>query len=415
MSPKKILEARIPLKQLAPAVILVANSMIWFAITNTVLTMLVADLKLPTFQTLILDGLYYAGIALSAFIGAMFFTHQRKNRLLLWIIFGVLTTASLMTFQRNQIGTNAFLSLLLGMSMGMGLPSSLAYFADATAVGNRGTYGGLIWLPVGFGALALGFAVYSLYSLNVFWALSILAIWRALGGALFFLSSKLKGKQDLEAKKSSYGKILRRRDLILYLVPWIMFSLVNFSESPILARAPILGNMPENFQLIAGSIEFAISGVSAVIGGVLSDLVGRKRIVITGFIILGIEYAILSLFSRAQASWYVYTLCDGIAWGLFASVFFMTIWGDLAETAQKEKYYVIGGLPYLLAGFMAVVVEPFAEGIQAETAFSLASFFLFVAVLPLMYAPETLPEKKIKDRELRDYLEKAKRAKDKYA
>jgi hypothetical protein len=49
------------------------------------------------------------------------------------------------------------------------------------------------------------------------------------------------------------------------------------------------------------------------------------------------------------------------------------------------------------------------------TAFSLASFFLFVAVLPLMYAPETLPEKKIKDRELRDYLEKAKRTKDKYA
>ena len=93
----------------------------------------------------------------------------------------------------------------------------------------------------------------------------------------------------------------------------------------------------------------------------------------------------------------------------------MTIWGDLAETTEKEKYYVIGGLPYLLAGFMAVVVQQFAVNIQAVTAFSLASFFLFVAVLPLMYAPETLPEKKIKDRELRDYLEKAKRTKDKYA
>ena len=42
MSPKKILEARIPLKQLAPAVILVVNSMIWFAITSTVLTNSVA-------------------------------------------------------------------------------------------------------------------------------------------------------------------------------------------------------------------------------------------------------------------------------------------------------------------------------------------------------------------------------------
>jgi hypothetical protein len=339
------------------------------------------------------------------------------------MMFGVLTTISVTTFQSNQIryadaiyvrdfgffreaiGVNAFLSLLLGMSIGMGLPSALAYFADTTAVENRGTYGGLIWLPVGFGVLTLAFA---LYSLDVVWALSILAIWRASGGVLFLGLSKLRGKQNLEAKKSSYGTILRRRDLMLYLIPWIMFSLVNFSEYPIIAK--VLGD----FQFMAGSIEFAISGVSAVIGGVLSDLFGRKRIVITGFIILGIEYAILSLFSGAEASWYVYTICDGTAWGLFASVFFMTIWGDLAETTQKEKYYVIGGLPYLLAGFMAVVV-PFAGDIQAVTAFSLASFFLFVAVLPLMYAPETLPEKKIKDRELRDYLEKAKRTKDKYA
>ena len=405
MSPKKILEARIPLKLLAPAAVLVLNSMIWLVITSTLLTNSVANLELPLLETLILDGLYYAGIALSAFIGAMFFPRQRENCLLVWIMFGVLTTISVATFQSNQIGVNAFLSLLLGMSIGMGLPSALAYFADTTAVENRGTYGGLIWLPVGFGILTLAFV---LYSLNLFWALSILAIWRASGGVLFFGLSKLRGKQNLEVKKPSYGTILRRRDLMLYLIPWIMFSLVNFSEYPILGK--VLGE----FQLNAGLIEFAISGVSALIGGVLSDLVGRKRIVITGFVILGIEYAILSLFSGAQASWYIYTFCDGTAWGLFASVFFMTIWGDLAETTQKEKYYVIGGLPYILAGFMAVVVQPFATDIQTVTAFSLASFFLFVAVLPLMYAPETLPEKKIKDRELRDYVEKAKKTKDKY-
>jgi hypothetical protein len=405
MSPKKILEARIPLKLLAPAVVLVLNSMIWLVITSTLLTNSVANLELPLPETLILDGLYYAGIALSAFIGAMFFPRQRENCLSVWIMFGVLTTISVATFQSNQISVNAFLSLLLGMSIGMGLPSALAYFADTTAVENRGTYGGLIWLPVGFGILTLAFV---LYSLNLFWALSILAIWRASGGVLFFGLSKLRGKQNLEVKKPSYGTILRRRDLILYLIPWIMFSLVNFSEYPILGK--VLGE----FQLMAGLIEFAISGVSALIGGVLSDLVGRKRIVITGFVILGIEYAILSLFSGAQASWYIYTFCDGTAWGLFASVFFMTIWGDLAETTQKEKYYVIGGLPYLLAGFMAVVVQPFATDIQTVTAFSLASFFLFVAVLPLMYAPETLPEKKIKDRELRDYVEKAKKTKDKH-
>jgi hypothetical protein len=39
--------------------------------------------------------------------------------------------------------------------------------------------------------------------------------------------------------------------------------------------------------------------------------------------------------------------------------------------------------------------------------FSFASVFLFLAVLPLIYAPETLPEKTMKDRDLKSYIEKA--------
>lgn len=34
---------------------------------------------------------------------------------------------------------------------------------------------------------------------------------------------------------------------------------------------------------------------------------------------------------------------------------------------------------------------------------------MFLAVLPLVYAPETLPEKHMKERELKNYLDKAKK------
>jgi hypothetical protein len=108
-------------------------------------------------------------------------------------------------------------------------------------------------------------------------------------------------------------------------------------------------------------------------------------------------------------------ILDGVSWGMFSAVFFMVLWGDLAENNRKEKHYVIGGLPYLLANFLSVLVKPYIEIINVNTAFSLASFFLFVAVLPLMYAPETLPEKTIKDRELQSYIEKARKEKEKYA
>jgi hypothetical protein len=43
--------------------------------------------------------------------------------------------------------------------------------------------------------------------------------------------------------------------------------------------------------------------------------------------------------------------------------------------------------------------------VQTATAFSWASFFLFLAVLPSIYALETLPEKTIKERELKECVE----------
>ena len=41
--------------------------------------------------------------------------------------------------------------------------------------------------------------------------------------------------------------------------------------------------------------------------------------------------------------------------------------------------------------------------------FSFAAFFLFAATLPLFYAPETLPEKIMKDHDLKSYIENAKK------
>jgi MFS family permease len=313
-------------------------------------------------------------------------------------------TALLATIANNSIPVNIVISLILGITAGIGLPSCLAYFADATVVENRGLYGGITWSTIGFGTLI--FAVL-ISPMNLTLAFATLTAWRIFGVVAFFFLSRSRGRIQKKPNIPRYRSILERREMVLYLVPWIMFSLVNFTEAPVLER--LLGDS----YTFLGFVEFAISGVSAVIGGLLSDVVGRKRVVITGFAILGIEYAVLSLFSETQFCWYLYTVLDGFAWGMFASVFFMTLWGDLAGDYQKEKYYALGGIPYFLAGFLPIIVKPYAGTIQTATAFSLASFFLFLAVLPLMYAPETLPEKTIQQRELGKYVDDAKKFKEK--
>lgn len=317
---------------------------------------------------------------------------------------GVIVTMLLATIPSNNAQINILISIFLGIVAGMGLPSCLACFADATIVESRGIYGGITWGTIGFSILALAMLI-SL--LDPFLAFLSLALWRALGLLAFAFSSRNRTKARSIRSPSSFLSILRRKDVVLYLIPWIMFCLVNFAETPILEK--VFG---DSFILI-GFIEFAITGLFALVGGFLADRVGRKRVVITGFIILGVEYAVLSLFPEMPITWYLYTVFDGIAWGMFASVFFMTLWGDLAGEYQREKYYALGGIPYFLAGFLPVIVKPYVGMIQTVTAFSLASFFLFLAVLPLMYAPETLPEKTIQQRELEKYVEAAENLKNK--
>ncbi len=390
-------------KGFSPALLLVVNSLIWFTLIHATFTNSVSNL-VPSYPKEILFGVYYSSVALSVVVGGTLMVRARRKGLALWMAFGAVTSVLMAIFPSNDLPLNVAISILLGVSIGIGLPSTLAYFADATKTEKRGFLGGTTWSAVGFGILAVA-AIFISAGPQI--GIELLSVWRLVGFFLFvFLSSRGRAVNPA-APVQSFRQILSRRELLLYLLPWIMFCLVNFTQLPISTK--LFGD----FANISGFIEFAITGVFALLGGFFADRVGRKRIVIMGFVLLGIEYAILSLFNSNPISWYIFTSFDGAAWGMFAAVFFMTIWGDLAGTYNKEKYYIIGGLPYFLSGFLSTVIGPYIEQIDPSMksipalAFSLASFFLFIAVLPLIYAPETLPEKVMKDRDLKSYVNKA--------
>jgi MFS family permease len=403
-------------REFVPALVIVANSLIWYALTYSQFQGLITNgYENQTFTQTLLFGAYYASIAISAVIGSLIFPRARKKGLIIWMLLGTLMSIVLSIFPTDKLPVNLLISTVLGVSIGIGLPSALSYFADAAHIGKRGVQGGITWSMVGFGILSIG-VLLSIFgpSLESY----LLAVWRIIG-LVFFLALSW-GKQEPVDKKQleKYGQILARREIILYLVPWVMFSLINFAEAPVVNK--VIEGWPDilglQFPVFAGFVTFALTGIFAIVGGIFADRLGRKRIVIIGFIILGIEYAVLSLFSTESFSWYIYICFDGAAWGMFAAVFFMTLWGDLSEDFEREKYYVLGGLPYLLAGFVQILIEPIIKNIESSnvtSAFSIASFFLFVAVLPLIYAPETLPEKTMKDRDLNSYIKKAKKVAEK--
>ncbi|MCJ7760967.1 hypothetical protein MUP59_07510 [Candidatus Bathyarchaeota archaeon] len=391
------------LRGFLPAIAIIANSFAWYSSISVFFTDIVDGFQIAASESLMIFGAFYVGAAASAVLGARLFTNMRRElSLAIWFILGIFGSVSLIAISSEASALTLAASFFVGVTVGIGLPSCLAYFADSTVIENRGLLGGITWAVSG---LAMFLLAVLLSTLSFPAPILALAAWRCLGLVLLLIV----GVHEPQPRQAhSYSSILRKKTVILCLLPWAMFCIINWVE------VPLLENLIGSAYNLVMSVEFGISGIFALVGGFFADLIGRKRLMIVGFILLGVEYAVLSLASGSQLSWYIFAVLDGITWGMFAVVFFMVTWGDLAGSMKTEKYYVVGGLPYLLAGFLAVAMKPYAQVIPVATAFTLASFFLFLAVVPLMYAPETLPEKQIKERELKGYVEKAKKTKEKY-
>ncbi|MGB9671625.1 MAG: MFS transporter [Candidatus Bathyarchaeales archaeon] len=400
-------EERLLSRDKVSSLIIIANTFLWYLYAFNLLLGIVRTISLNYYEILTVLVINFLAAAVSALAGAKIIDNMGKRIpiLLVWLIFGTISSF-IPTLMDISIATNLFfVFFLFGASFGLGMPILMGYFADSTCVENRGSTGGAIFLTIGCGAFLLG--TINVADVNTqFMILTLLRI----GGLIAFLV--LKPRENFPKTKShSYTFILGQRSFLLYFIPWVMFCLVNQTSAPVLYQF-----FGEEFFTFLMAAELALSGIFAIVCGFFCDRIGRRSVAIVGFAMLGLGYAMLSIFSENMVSWYFYTVVDGVAWGIFYAVFFAAIWGDLARESPSDKYYAVGGLPYLLSNFLRFIVGRYiAETFAIYTVFSLASFFLFLAVLPLMFAPETLPEKHIRERELKTYIEKAKKIREKYA
>jgi MFS family permease len=236
----------------------------------------------------------------------------------------------------------------------------------------------------------------------------VLAIWRVSGFLpLLIIKSSV---QPLPSRNIiPYRDILTNRTFILYFVPWLMFLIINSLSFPI--NKVLFGN---DLVQSSSNVESLIGGISAVIFGFFADSKGRKRLAVAGFALLGLGYGVLAFtggFTNSTPNlivWYFYTIIDGITWGSLIMIFVFALWGDIAEKRSSERIYAIAIIPYLLSAFIRISLGNYlANVVTGGTVFSLFSFFLFIAVLPLVIAPETLSDQAIKNNDLKSYVDKA--------
>jgi MFS family permease len=385
--------------------ILLFNAFTWYYMTPIVLDSLLNDFNVTYEQEFVIWAAYFVALIGSSVVGSILSNKiNRLNFLFSWMILGVVTSSLPALFNNFTMMHVLTISVLLGFSFGLGMPSCLAYFADCTVIENRGKISGVILLITNLSAPL--FAI-SLSMLNLTLISIILVVWRGSGLVIFFLKPEEKVVSEMK-RNVSFISILQNRAFILYFIAWLMFCLVDRFEWPILRY--FFGDFYD-LMLMIGPI---IGSLSALIAGLLCDWVGRKRMVLYGFVALGIAYAVIGIAPAAVFAWYFHLIIDSISTGILMVTFWLILWADLSKPGTREKYYVIGEAPLFLTSLVQLLSASHVMLIPETSAFSVAAFFLFLAVFPLLYAPETLPEKKIKLRQLRTYVEKAKKVREKY-
>ena len=397
-------ELSIARKDLFITFILIFNAFSWYYMSkHVVIDSLLSIVDVTYTQNITIWAAYYIAIVASSVVGSILSSKISILKFLyFWMILGAVSSSLPALFSTFTVTYALLISTLLGASLGLGMPSCLAYFADCTLIENRGEKSGIIFLITNLSA-PLFIISSGMFDLKV--NSLILAAWRAFGLVVFFLKPKERIVSEMKRETSSIS-IPRNKSFVLFFTAWLMFNLIDNFETPILDY--IFGDF--QYMLMAP----VIGSFFTLIAGLLCDRIGRKRVVLCGFVTMGIAYAMIGIAPNALFSWYFFLTTESISWAIFYVTFILILWGDLSQSGSREKYYVVGSAPFFLAHIVRMLSAPYVALIPASSAFSLASFFLFLAVLPLLYAPETLPERKIELRRLRKYVEKAKKLQQKY-
>ncbi|MEM0096580.1 MAG: hypothetical protein QW660_08110 [Candidatus Bathyarchaeia archaeon] len=354
-----------------------------------------------------LNTTYLISIMVSAIAGAVLFrSFEGLKALKIWILLGVFASLLIIPLPWWQ-SWKTFASIsLLGASLGFFMPFCLDLLIKVTTIKNRGKIGGIIL----FATFSSVFFLYrSVSPLDPMLTGFSLALWRFWSLPLIFLvREKHFSEADAAAEKvQKFTSVLRNRTFLLYFMAWLMFSFIESFQTVIVSEKAA------EFAFFVKTVEPYVAGFSAVVVGVILDYVGRKRVLVFIFVFLGMAYAVLGLFPYSWVSWFFYSVADGTATGLAFVLFMIVIWGEIS-TGKSVNFYAIGEVPFFFAESLSLVLKPFLVLIPQSSSFSLASFFLFIAVIPLVFAPETLPERIIRERELRNYIERAKRIKEKF-
>ncbi len=382
---------KIPAKRLAAIAIL-------FASTFTSLVLFHSYFLYEKFSTLGVDsswyslqlGFFYGFLALSAVVGSMISEKvDRRKLFLLWITFGVLTTSSFAIFQGLVL--TLVNSALVGASFGLIFPSCYALLTDYTVSEDRARVFGVVFFA-SFITIILAFISFSLLPMGLTEKIMICLLLRILSFSVLLLDPCKRAV----GKTESWRAILTRRDFVFYLLPWLIF---NISDG--LTKFLKIETSPIGLVL-----QYVCSLVFAFLAGVMADWFGRKQPMIIGLVMLGISYILLGL-TPSELSWSLVMITSGVAWGLIV-ISYSAVLGDLATSGSKERYFAVGGImnSFVVQMIFWILARSLDISVPVSVLSAVVSIILFISIIPVLRAKETLSGSRIRAKKMKHYIDK---------
>jgi MFS family permease len=391
-------DLRISSRKFIAAILLNSGTLAWFFLLIIYLPEIFAAITLndPLWSAYDIGSILFFGFAiLWSIIGSVIGGRISRRKLLIAsILLGTFSMILLAIVQGTFFA--AICSLFLGMSMGLGLPSSMALIADYTDVEERARVSGTVIL----GTFVMAFtiiAVIGILNLGILDAILLFAIVRSTSMfALVCDKCDGEGQKLIEKTRLPSGAY---REFFFYLIPWVMFSIAAGLASNLI---------PPEIDISTGTtLRYVFIAVFGFVSGVAADRLGRKQPIIIGLIVLGASFALIGFFGMSQTIVTIYLAISGMAWGSFFVVF-LAVPGDLSVFGLREKFYGLGYiLPISILFSLSAVPVPriFPPG-SASSFSQILSLLLFLSIIPVLRAKETLPDIKMRERRFREYAEK---------
>ncbi len=382
----------------AAAALLTSGTLAWFFLLNSFDSHGKPQIFLEiapndSFGAYISQILFFSFAVLWALVGTILSKKIDRRRFLIsWILLGVFATAVVPFFHGTAF--SIIVSLLLGASLGLGLPSSLSFIAESTVPEERGRVSGSIIL---FTFIMTLFSLILADTLGLGFAETVLiaAVLRSVSLLAFFLDSFVQKKEEISprAQNADY------KNFLFYLLPWVMF---NVASGLAMALIPSQYTAVVNSGTTLRNLFLAVFGFAS---GFVADRFGRRWIVITGLLILAIGFALLG-FRMSPESTLIYLATSGIAYGSFFVVF-LAVPGDLSRGGSRERFYAMGTILPLAILFSLYIFPPaFLSDYSGGAISQVISLMLFLSIIPVYIAKETLPEKIIRERRIREHIAK---------